>query len=78
MTEGLRALVLGAGHQGRGGLVHLVGRGDPRTLCGAYALENLVQPDGSDSEVCPACLEHLRAVWVRERGTEPRPQPFAV
>jgi len=65
VTQGLRVVVLRVPDPSQSSLVHLVERAGTATLCGAYPLGRLTAPRGLDSEVCPACLEHLKALWER-------------
>ena len=64
ITRELRALVLRGKHDD-GSLLHLIERGAIATLCGAYPIEALVKAGGADERVCPACIEHLKGLWLR-------------
>jgi hypothetical protein len=59
-----RVQVLSAHALHDGGLMHLVREGDDATLCRAYRISTLLNPQHFEAEVCPACLEHLRADWL--------------
>jgi len=65
VTQGIRVVVLRVPDPRQSSLVHLVERAGTTTLCGAYPLGRLTAPRGLDSDVCPACLEHLKALWER-------------
>jgi hypothetical protein len=65
VTQGIRVVVLRVLVPSQSSLVHLVERAGTTTLCGAYPLGRLTAPRGLDSDVCPACLEHLKAMWER-------------